>query len=283
MLLDALHTTKECCQALQVSRSGFYGHCAKDLKARRCEDRVIALEVAQAFQDSRKTYGTPRLRIQLLSTGRHTSRRRIARLMRQQGLSPCQKRRFIPRTTDSSHGRHPAPQHFKDNAPPVLLNEVWVTDMTYIPTKEGWLYLAAEMDRCSRRILGWATANHMRTSLVLDALDKAVASRPIPRGNLLHHSDQGSQYASSEFTQKLKTLNITQSMSRTANCYDNATAESFWATLKTECFDSVIPNTRAQAKSMIFDYIETFYNPVRRHSALGFLSPVDFENQLSQN
>jgi len=283
MRQDPSHTTQECCQALEVSRSGFYDHCHKAQGQRRCEDRAIAVEVAEAFHASRKTYGTPRLRIELGAQGRHTSRRRIARLMRQQDFHVLQKRRYLPRTTDSNHGRQPAAHLFKDSAPPAALNEAWVTDITYIPTKEGWLYLAAEMDRCSRRILGWSTADHLETSLVLQALSKAVTTRSAPLPGLVHHSDQGCQYASGQFTQTLADLDITQSMSRRGNCYDNATAESFWATLKAECFGHLIPNTRAQAKSMIFDYIETFYNPVRRHSSLGYLSPLNFEHQLSLN
>lgn len=157
------------------------------------------------------------------------------------------------------------------------------TDITYIPNKEGWFFLAAEIDLFTRNVRGWAAQDNMETTLVIDALDQAVAKTPGRLAGLIHHSDQGSQYASENFTTALAHLAMDQSMSRRANCYDNATAESFWATLKTECFNNTIPATRNEAKSMIFDYIETFYNPVRRHSALGFLSPVAFENQFNNN
>jgi transposase InsO family protein len=203
--------------------------------------------------------------------------------MRQKNLFARQKGRFIPRTTDSSKTHTPAPQRLLDAPAPTAPNQVWATDITYIPTQEGWLYLSVEIDLFSRRVLGWACDDNMETPLVLRALNDAIAQAPGRLCGLIHHSDQGSQYASRSFTSLLGELSISQSMSRRGNCYDNAFVESFWATLKTECFDNRIPQTRTQARSMIFDYIETFYNPVRRHSALGYLSPVAFENQFSNN
>lgn len=158
-----------------------------------------------------------------------------------------------------------------------------MTDITYIPTREGWLYLAAEIDLFSRRVVGWAAQATMETDLVLEAFNQAVGQAPSRLVGLIHHSDQGSQYASDDFRKALKDLRVEQSMSRRGICYDNAAAESFWATLKTECFNGYIAATRAEARSMIFDYIETFYNPVRRHSALGFISPVAFEKQTYHN
>ncbi len=274
---------KELCRTLEVSRSGFYDHTHKLRRSRRLQDAVLAEQVREAFIQSRQTYGTPRLRHELRHRGHHCGRRRIARLMRQDGLRALQKGRFIPRTTDSTHGRTVAPQRLLATPPPTKPNQVWITDITYIPTAEGWLFLAAEMDLFSRRIVGWAAHDHMATPLVLEALDQAVAQAPGCLAGLIHHSDQGTQYASQDFTTALADLAIDQSMSRRANCYDNATAESFWATLKTECFNNRLPPSRAEAKSMIFDYIETFYNPVRRHSSLGFLSPVAFENQFHNN
>lgn len=273
----------EMCAALEVSRSGYYDHTHKHRGIRRMQDEVLALEVSDAFAQSRRTYGTPRLRYELLHRGHLCGRRRIARLMRQQGLQALRKGRFIPRTTDSRHGRNVAPQRLLEAPPPTKPNQVWITDITYIPTKEGWLFLAAEIDLFSRSVRGWAARDTMETALVIEALDQAVAKTPGRLAGLIHHSDQGSQYASEIFTSALAHLAMDQSMSRRANCYDNATAESFWATLKTECFNNTIPATRAEARSMIFDYIETFYNPVRRHSALGFLSPVAFENQFNNN
>jgi putative transposase len=273
-------TMKEICTALEISRSGFYDHTHKHRRPRRLQDEVLAREVRDAFLESRATYGTPRLRHELRERGHACGRRRIGRLMRQQGLHALRKGRFIPRTTDSSHGREVAPPRLLEMPAPTEPNQVWVTDLTYIPTAEGWLFLAAELDLFSRRVLGWAAGDTMETGLVLEALDKAVAQSRGRLAGLLHHSDQGSQYASHDFTTALAELDVDQSMSRRGNCYDNATAESFWATLKTECFNNIIPPTRDDAKTMIFDYIETFYNPVRRHSALGFLSPVAFENQF---
>jgi putative transposase len=276
-------TMKELCLALEVSRSGFYDHTHKPGKARRLQDALLAKELREAFAESRQTYGTPRLRHELRHRGHACGRRRIARLMRKEGLRALQKGRFIPRTTDSSHGRKIAPQRLLDAPPPTAPNQVWVTDITYIPTREGWLFLAAEIDLFSRRVLGWAAKDTMATPLILEAFDHAVAQAPGRLCGLIHHSDQGSQYASEDFTTALADLAVAQSMSRRGNCYDNATVESFWATLKTECFNNQIPASRAAAKSMIFDYIETFYNPVRRHSALGFLSPVAFENHFHNN
>ena len=215
----------------------------------------------------------------LRALGHRVGRRRIARLMREQGLRPEQKRRFVPRTTDSRHGRPVAPQKLLERAATNAPGQVWVSDITYIPTGEGWLYLAAEMDLFSRRIVGWDAREHMERSLVIGALENAVAASTGPLRGLLHHSDQGSQYASHDFAAALAVLGIEPSMSRRGNCYDNAAMESFWATLKAECFDREIPATRQQARSMIFDYIESFYNPRRRHSSLGYISPAQFELQ----
>ena len=275
---------KEICTALEISRSGFYDHTHKHRRTRRLQDEVLAQEVREAFLESRATYGTPRLRHELRERGHVCGRRRIGRLMRQQGLHALRKGRFIPRHhRDSSHGREVAPPRLLEMPAPTEPNQVWVTDLTYIPTAEGWLFLAAELDLFSRRVLGWAAGDTMETGLVLEALDGAVAQSRGRLAGLVHHSDQGSQYASHDFTTALAELDVDQSMSRRGNCYDNATAESFWATLKTECFNNIIPPTRDDAKTMIFDDIETFHNPVRRHSALGFLSPVAFENRFHHN
>lgn len=197
--------------------------------------------------------------------------------MKQEGLCPKQKRRFVPRTTDSGHGRPVAPHRLLGQPPPDAPAKVWVADITYVPTAEGWLYLAAEMDLFSRRIVGWQACDHMESSLVTAALDQAVAAGKGRLRGLIHHSDQGSQYAGRDFTAKLAGLGISPSMSRRGNCYDNAAMESFWATLKAECFDRELPPTRDQARAMIFDYIEGFYNRRRRHSSLGYLSPEQFE------
>lgn len=271
------------CQALGVSRSGFHAHLRKHERPRRRQNAQLTIEIRAAFTASRSTYGSPRLMHALRAKGLRHGNNRIARLMREQKLRVRQKRRFVPRTTVADKTATAAPNHLLQRPVPKRLNEVWVTDITYLPTGEGWLYLAAEMDLCSRRILGWSTREDLATQLPHAALDRALQTRGSKPDNLLHHSDRGCQYTSAEFRQRLKLRGITASMSRTANCYDNATMESFWATLKAECFGSSIPATRAQARSMVFDYIETFYNPVRLHSALGFQSPAAFELSIQNN
>ena len=283
MQAEGVYSTKELCAALGVSRAGFYGHLQKPSGTRRQQDQRLAAQIREAFLASRQTYGTPRLQVDLAAQGARHGRRRIARLMRHQALRPRQKRAFVPRTTDSSKTRQPAPPRLLAAPAPTACGQIWASDITYIPTQEGFLYLAAELDLYSRRIVGWATADSMETSLVLRALDRAVAAAPSISPALLHHSDQGSQYASRSFTAALDELGFAQSMSRRGNCYDNATMESFWATLKTECFAEHLPPSRDAAKHLIFDYIETFYNPVRRHSSLGFLSPLQFEIQSTNN
>lgn len=271
------------CRTLSVSRSGYHGHLRKPLLPRRRQDAQLASEIHSAFTASRQTYGSPRLVHSLRGKGLRHGKNRIARIMREQHLRVRQKRRFVPRTTTVDKTSPVAPNHLLKRATPKRPNEVWVTDITYLPTREGWLYLAAEMDLCSRRILGWSTLETLATELPNQALERALQARgSSPRG-LLHHSDRGCQYTSAEFRQHLKLRGITASMSRRANCYDNATMESFWATLKAECFGDIIPASRTQARTMVFDYIETFYNPVRLHSALGFKSPVTFEQSFQNN
>jgi putative transposase len=271
------------CQALSVSRSGYHAHLHKAQRPRRRQDAQLANEIRAAFTASRQTYGSPRLVHCLRDKGLHHGKNRIARIMREQHLCVRQKRRFVPRTTITDKTSPVAPNHLLLRPAPTRTNEVWVTDITYLPTREGWLYLAAEMDLYSRRILGWSTHETLATALPNAALERALQTRNSKQNGLLHHSDRGCQYTSTEFRNRLKLRGITASMSRKANCYDNAAMESFWATLKAECFGTIIPTTRAQARSMVFDYIETFYNPVRLHSALGFQSPVAFEHSIQLN
>lgn len=274
---------EQACDALQVSRSGYYAHLGKCRRSRRQQDALLSRELQEAFAASRHTYGSPRLRQVLRSKGLRHGKNRINRLMRQAGLRVRQKRRFVPRTTVADKHAAAAPNYLLQRPAPRRLNEVWLTDITYVPTQEGWLYLAAEMDLCSRRILGWSTHEGLGTSLPLQALQRALQTRGASLRGLLHHSDRGCQYASTQFRRSLGLRGITQSMSRRARCHDNAAMESFWATLKAECFGSQIPPTRAQATTMIFDYIETFYNPVRLHSSLSYQSPISFEQNLHLN
>jgi len=275
---------RQACHALAVSPAGYYAHQHKDQRQRRLQDAELHGQISAAFTASRRTYGSPRIMHALRQTGVHRSKNRIARIMRQNGLRVQQKRRFVPRTTTTDKASPVAPNHLLKHPQVTGLNQVWLSDITYLPTGEGFLYLAAELDLYSRRIIGWSTLESLDTQLPMRALDRALLSRPtasLPA--LLHHSDRGCQYTSSAFRQRLDLSHITQSMSRKGNCYDNAAMESFWATLKAECFGSTIPATRDQAHLMVFDYIETFYNPIRLHSSLGFKSPTTFEKIIHLN
>lgn len=272
---------EELCEAMEVSRSGYYAHQQKPQGARRQEDSVLRPIVAAAFAQSRETYGTPRLReVITRQTGEPVSRARIGRLMEELGLAPRQKRAFIPRTTVADPAAVPAPNLLLERQPTTDINQVWVTDITYIPTGEGWLYLAAVMDLHSRRVLGWSAAPHMRAELVTEALQRARSTRSGQSlEGLIAHSDRGSQYTSAAWQRDLRLLRMTSSMSRTANCYDNATMESFWATLKAEAFRA-IPATRQEARFLIHDFIDAFYNTRRIHSSLTFHAPIAFERAI---
>jgi transposase InsO family protein len=267
------------CQLLEVSRSGYYRWERREPTLREREDAVLGERIEAAHRRSRHSYGAPRLVEELRAEACRISKRRCARLMKARGLRGRKKPRRQPRTTDSNHWHAPAKNLLAQRAAPSGPNQVWVADITYIATAEGWLYLAAILDLWSRRIVGWACASSLHTSLVHAALEKALRQRHPGRG-LLHHSDRGVQYACAEYRAALSAAGLVCSMSRKANCYDNATMESFWSTLKTETgLDEAIPISRRAAELMVFDYIETFYNPSRRHSSLGYLSPVAFENQ----
>lgn len=266
-------------QALEVSASGFYAHQHKPEGARARQDRQLIPQIASIFKESRRTYGSPRIAVALRRQGHRCGKNRVARLMRQQHIQARQKRRFVPRTTQSDHDQPIAPNWLAKVPTPDRPNQVWVVDITFIPTADGWIYLAVILDACSRKVVGWAMGTSLETSLVTEALNQAQRERR-PAPGLLHHSDRGIQYASSAYRTLLAIFKITPSMSRAANPYDNAMAESFMATLKTECFDEV-PISFAHARLKVFDYIETFYNPKRLHSALGYQSPVEFENQFN--
>lgn len=268
------------CQTLDVSRAGYYAHRHKPERRRRQQDQTLTPLICQEFAASRNSYGSPRLRVALRRQGHPCGKNRVARLMRQAGLRARQKRRFRPRTTQSNHGLAIAENWLAKVPAPARPNQVWVSDITYLPTKEGWLFLAMTLDACSRKVVGWFTDDSLETLMVTEAL-KLARQRRGPAPGLLHHSDRGVQYASSACRALLAQYQITASMSRKGNCYDNALAESFFATLKTEAFEDGIPATKAQAKQQVFVYIEGFYNTRRFHSALGYQSPVEFENQFS--
>ena len=272
------HSILALCLYLEVSSSGYYDWQKRRLcpGPRAVEDQALAQAIDQIHTRSRKTYGAPRVAQELRKTGRCHGRNRVARLMKEKGLCGRQKGRYRVRTTDSNHDQPIAPNRLAQAPKATAPNQLWVADITYIETQEGWLYLAAILDLYSRKIVGWSMGERIDTVLVLKALAMARLHRR-PPAELLFHSDRGVQYASAEYRQALREAGFTPSMSRRGNCYDNATMESFWATLKLELVYRGHFATRAHARRQIFDYIETFYNRQRAHSALGYHSPVDFE------
>jgi len=276
------HRIQVLCELLQVSRSGYYRWAENRPTKRQREDAALADQIVQSHQENRKVYGAPRIVEDLRAKEVRISKRRCARLMKAQGIRGRKKHRRGPRTTDSRHAHPPAPNLLREAVKPTGPNQAWMTDITYIDTGEGWLYLAAILDVWSKLVVGWACGPTLHVSLVLAALAHAKRNRRVPRG-LLHHSDQGVQYACDDYRNALAAAGIVCSMSRRGNCYDNAAMESFWSTLKTETgLDAATPISRRAAELTVFDYIETFYNPKRRHSSLGYLSPVAFEKQTTK-
>jgi len=276
------HPVRSLCAALEVSASGYYDwHQRQAHPGPRAQQNAQLLEqIVQIHHASRQTYGSPRIQAQLRQAGGSYGRNRIARLMRQQGLCGRVKGRFRVRTTDSCHDQPIAPNRLPELPAPSAPNQIWVGDITYIPTAEGWLYLAGILDLYSRRVAGWAMSEHLDTQLILAAWGMAQTQGQPPAG-LVFHSDRGAQYASLDYRHALQHAQAIASMSRKANCYDNATMESFWSTLKHELIYRRHFKTRAEACQAIFDFIEVFYNRQRLHSSLGYRSPIDFENQTN--
>jgi len=271
------HTVEALCETLEVSRSGYYAWRSRGPGPRAQASAKLAERVRAAHAASRGTYGSPRIARQLGCPG---ARHRIARLMRADSLQGRSRRRFRVVTTDSSHDEPIAPNHLAQAPAPSGPDQVWVTDITYIPTDEGWLYVAGVLDLWSRRLIGWAMGDSLDTSLPSAALAMALRQRR-PKHALLHHSDRGVQYASRAYRAQLAAHRLHASMSRKGNCYDNATMEAFWSTLKNELVHRTRFVSRDQARLAIFDYIEVFYNRVRIHSSLGFKSPLDYESNLN--
>jgi transposase InsO family protein len=265
------------CRVLAVSRSGYYAWLKRPTSSRKMADQELSQQIKEIHHHSRQTYGSPRIQAELAENGVNCGHNRVARLMRDEELWAKQKRKFKVTTTDSAHNYPVAPNLLNQDFTASRPNEKWLVDITYIPTAEGWLYLAVVMDLYSRRIVGWAMSDSLERHLVIVALHMALTMRQPPPG-LLHHSDRGSQYASEDYQAWLTKYQIQGSMSRTGNCYDNAPMESFFATLKTELVHHCHYQTKAEAKTDIFEYIELFYNRFRRHSALHYQSPVNFEN-----
>ena len=265
------------CRLLRVSASGYYAWRTRSESSRTKSDRELMKEIRRIHQDSKGVYGSPRVHAELVAEGVKVGRHKVAGLMRFQRLRGCPKRRF--RVTTQRDPSHPVAnnllkQDFTADAP----NQRWVADITYIPTHQGWLYLAVVMDLYSRRIVGWSMSRWMDRRLVLDALRMAIDARR-PEGPLIHHSDRGSQYTSDDFRDELAKYGIDCSMSGSGNCYDNAAMESFFGLLKRERVNRVRYRTRDEARADLFEYIEVFYNRKRRHGYIGNISPDDFEAQ----
>ena len=276
------HPIRSLCAILEVSCSGYYDWVGRQTQPgpRAQENARLVVQITQIHLESRKTYGSPRIQQKLRKVGHAHGRNRIARLMRQQKLCGRVKGRFRVRTTDSNHDQPVAPNRLAELPAPTAADQIWLGDITYISTGEGWLYLAGVMDRYSRRIVGWAMDQDIDTRLVLAAWEMAQKQRQ-PAPELVFHSDRGSQYASGDFRQALAASQTKASMSRQGNCYDNAAMEAFWSTLKMELVYRQSFATRQQAREAIFEYIEVFYNRQRLHSALGYASPSAFENQTN--
>jgi len=269
---------KRMCKVLNVKRSGYYAWRKRKPSTREQANQALLAMIQTEHQKSRKTYGSPRLHVVLRRQGVKCGRNRVARLMRLNGIVARRKRRYYPRTTQRQAGVIPAPNRLNQDFSASAPNRKWVSDFTYIETAEGWLYLAVVLDLFSRKVIGWAMSARMDAALVEAALRMALMGRRPPAG-LLHHSDQGSQYTSSTYLICLNAALAELSMSGAGNCYDNAVMESFFSTLKTECVTGVFL-THAQARSVIFEYMEVWYNRQRLHSTLGYLSPVDFEQRF---
>lgn len=270
------------CRVLEVSRAGFYEWLGRPDSAQAVARRALTEAIRTAYAECREVYGSPRLTVELAARGGPKAcENTVARAMRAAGIAVRPSRRFVPRTTDSGHDNPVAPNLLDRQFDAALPNRKWVCDITYVRTRDdGWLYLAAVMDLCSRRIVGWSMASHMKVELVKEALEMALAGRR-PAPGLLHHSDRGVQYTSGGYRARLDEHGLTCSMSRTGDCYDNAAMESFWSTLKRERVDRQEYATHDQARRSIFEYIEVFYNRTRRHSSLGYVSPEQFEASLS--
>jgi putative transposase len=272
----ASHPIALLCEVLEVSRSGFHAWQKRAPSPRACQDAALLGLIEPIHRESRRTYGSPRVHAELrLDHDIRVGRKRVERLMRQAGLSGMIRRRR-GKTTISAPGIRTAPDLVARDFNPAGPNRLWCADITYVRTWEGWLYLASVMDCFSRRIVGWALADHLRAELVDEALAVAIARRQ-PAAGLVHHSDRGSQYTSLIFTRRCRAVGIDVSMGAKGSCFDNAVLESFHATIKKDLIHRRSWPTKAQARIAVFDYIEAFYNRRRRHSTLGMLSPVEFE------
>ena len=272
------HSIGQLCEAFEVSSSGYYEWCRRQEQPcqRHQQDQRLKTEITRIHEQSRETYGAPRVQVELREQGQRHGRNRIGRLMREQGLCGRQKKRYRVQTTDSQHDEPIAPNRLAQAPAPTRPDQLWAADITYVATAAGWVYVAAILDLYSRRIVGWAVSQQIDTTLVLSALSMALAHRQPPAG-LIFHSDRGVQYASADYRRALTAAGLVASMSRKANCYDNAAVEAFWSTLKLELIYRREFRGLGQLRPALFDYIEVFYNRQRRHSALDYRTPADFE------
>jgi transposase InsO family protein len=268
------------CRVLQVSPSGYYAWRSRPESARAKANRRLLQEVQSLHARHQGRYGSPRMHAALRAEGYRVSRGRVERLMRRHGIRALAHRRFRPTTTDSRHQLPTAPNLLQQKFTASVPNRVWLADITYIPTGEGWLYLAAVLDLATRKVVGWAMRDHLRTELTLGALIMA-AQRQRPGAGLIHHSDRGSQYAAEAYSRQLALMKAKPSMSRTGCCYDNAPMESFFHSLKVELVHQRSWTTREEARRDLFGYIEVYYNRQRIHSALGYLTPEQAEQNAS--
>jgi putative transposase len=274
----AEHAISRLCTVLGVTRAGYYAWRARQPSRRMLADRELSTLIGRVFADSLETYGAPRIHAELREAhGVRVGRKRVARLMRQLGLEGVSRREKRRRTTIADPAAPPAPdlvgRRFAASGP----NELWLADITYLPTHEGWLFLAVVLDAFSRRVVGWSMRDDLKAELVVDALAMAVTRRK-PSAGVVHHSDRGSQYTSLAFGKMLRQSGLLASMGRRGDAYDNAACESFISTIKNELIKRRSWTSRDQARLAVFSYIETFYNPRRRHSALGYRSPNEYEN-----
>jgi putative transposase len=269
------HGVQKMCLVIGASRSGYYRWKKQPQSKRQKEDEKILMEIRESHKNSRRTYGSPRITEDLQAKGTQCSENRVARLMKIHGIVGKATKKYKV-TTNSKHTLPVAENLLKQHFEAAKPNTVWISDITYVPTLEGWLYLAVILDLFSRQVVGWAMSDRLTSGFVVKALYQAIGRRH-PASRCIFHSDRGIQYASTDFRDVLRDYGFVQSMSRKGNCYDNAVAESFFHTLKTEHVYDYRYETRAEAQQSIFEYIEMFYNRRRRHSALGYLSPVSFE------
>jgi putative transposase len=268
------------CGVLGVSRSGYYAWRDRPRSGRTRRRAELAVKVRSAFERGRRVYGSPRVCAALRAGGESVCENTVAKVMKSQQIRARTARKFVPRTTDSSHRRPVADNVLNRQFDAPMPDRKWAADITYIPTDQGWLYLAGVIDLCSRKIVGWSMADHLRSDLIADALKMAIARRR-PAPGLLHHSDRGVQYASDDYQKLLNDHQLLCSMSGRGDCWDNAMMESFWGTFKSELVNQEHYATHDQARASIFEYVEVFYNRERLHSAIGYLSPETFEASLN--